>query len=206
MEIHVLDKIAVRDVFTKKLILSGEVKTITYNPYGYSVDNILFINPKSEKFIIEKVDSADVFIEDIETLDRHYILFQHNDIDNNFEYDFFMWNEIEPEVKETVELLNSLKFVETYSSCSGHGKIPAYIDFHIINYDAFCDLICFLNKNGIKSYCNKHKEAEEDTYKLRFLIGVEGKGTCHLELVDIDQNFDKLNKIIKKYKHKAELC
>jgi len=203
LNINTKDKIIVRDKNTNKVILSGVVKNITNNPFGYSIDNILFINPNSEKFIIEKIDSADNFMEDLETIKQHYILFTHNDIDNTFEYDFFMWNDIEPEVKQTVNLLNSLGCVETYSSCSGHGKIPSYIDFHIINFESFLDLICFLNKNGIKSYCNKHKEAEEDTYKLRFLIGVEGRGTCHLELVDVGQTFDELNKVLRKYKYKV---
>lgn len=197
------DCVIIRDFVTNDTLLSGHIVNITDNPSGIALSSnkFLFVNPNSTKLIIEKCD----FVNDIDLtsklLDQQqtYIVYKHNNIDNTFEYDFFMWNEIEPEVKETCELLNRLSFVETYSSCCGHGKIPAYIDFHILNYDKFFDFITFLNENGIHSYCSKHNEIEDYMYRLRFLVGVEGKGTCHLELVDINENFIPLNKAIKKF-------
>lgn len=194
------DFIFVQDSITNNILLSGTISKITNNPAGYSIDGILFMNPNSPKLKINKAYSLmkqNICFKDLMTEDK-YKIYKHNNIDNTFDYDFFMWNEIEPEVKETVELLNSLKFVETYSSCSGHGKIPAYIDFHILNYEAFFDFLAFLNKHGLKSYCIKHGELEEE-YKIRFIIGVEEKNTCHLELVDVNSDFNKLNVLISKY-------
>lgn len=195
------DYILVQDALSDEILMSGTISKITDNPKGYSVDGIIFVNPNSSKLIINKVYSlfkTNICYKDKITEDRYKII-KHNNIDNTFEYDFFMWNEIEPEVKETCELLNSLRFVETYSSCSGHGKIPSYIDFHILDYNKFFDFLVFLNENDIYSYTSKHQEIEEGDYRLRFLVGVEGKGTCHLELVDIDEKFDKLNIKIRKY-------
>lgn len=191
--------IRVIDSITKNELITGKITKATDNPKGYSVDGILFFNPNSKKFKIEELDRKIRNSYNTICTNDKYIYFKDNNIDNTFDYDFFMWNEIEPEVKETCELLNKLTFVETYSSCSGHGKIPAYIDFHVLDYNRFFEFLEFLGKNGIKSYCSKHMELEEDEYKLRFLVGVEGKGTCHLELVDINSNFDKLNKCIRKF-------
>ena len=192
------DNVKVSDSETNELLLSGKITKVTNNPIGYSIDGQVFFNPNSKKFNFEFFDNDLTQIYSTKTESDRYIRYNHNNIDNTFEYDFFMWNEIEPEVKETVDLLNELDFVETYSSCSGHGKIPAYIDFHILNYDKFFSFLHFLNKYNLKSYCSKHGELEED-YKFRFIVGVEGKNTCHLELVEIDSNFDKLNDFIKKY-------
>lgn len=190
------DKIAIFDNDT--LLLSGEIIKATDNPKGYSVDGILFFNPNSNKFIIKKQIDNSLIINMTKIQSGNYILINNNNIDNSFNYDFFMWNEIEPEVKETVELLNRLSFVKTYSSCSGHKIIPSYIDFYIVDYDKFFTFINVMNKYGLSSYCFKHGELEEE-YKFRFIIGVEGKRTCHLELVDINSTFDKLNSFIKKY-------
>lgn len=189
-------------VFDKEanILLSGQIKVITDNPKGYSVDGIFFVNPNSKKFNIIKEEKPIEQLYNTKCESDSYILYKHNNIDNTFDYDFFMWTEIEPEVKETVDLLNSLNFIKTYSSCSGHGKIPSYIDFNILNFEKFFNFLIFINENGIQSYCNKHQEIEDYMYKIRFLVGVEGKDTCHLELVEINQTFDKLNKIIKKYK------
>ena len=184
------------DKKTGSLVLSGKVLNQTDNPIGISVDGILFINPNN--FVVKEVYFADFFQDT--NIKNKYRVFLNNNIDNTFEYDFFMWNEIEPEVKPTVDLLNSLGFIETYSSCSGHGKIPPYIDFKILDYTIFFDFIEFLNNNGIKSYCSKHAELDEDEYKIRFIIGVESKGTCHLELLEPNQSFDKINRCIQKYK------
>lgn len=193
------DYVEVTDSSSNNLLLAGKIAKITDNPKGYSIDGKLFFNPNSECFNIRKIDHEVKNIYNTSCESDKYITFYHNNIDNDFKYDFFMWNDIEPEVIETVDLLNKLGFVETYSSCSGHGKIPAYIDFHILNYERFFDFIEFLNKNGIQSYCNKHNEIEDYMYRLRFLIGVESKGSCHLELVDINENFDKLNRVINKF-------
>ena len=193
------DYMIVKDANNKITLIHGKISKITNNPAGYSVDNILFINPNSKKFIITRSEKP--LLEQVYNVaceSDNYITYKHNNIDNTFEYDFFMWNEIEPEVKETVDLLNQLDFVKTYSSCSGHGKIPSYIDFHILNYEKFFVFLHFLNKHGIHSYCDKHGELKED-YKIRFIVGVEEINTCHLELVEIYSNFDKLNDLLKLY-------
>lgn len=193
------DFITVNDSATNSVLLTGSISKITENPTGYSVDGILFVNPNSIRITVNKTSSCVPEYHNELLTENRYKIYTHNNIDNTFDYDFFMWTEIEEGVKETVELLNNLKFVETYSSCCGHGKIPAYIDFHILDYNKFFDFLDYLNKNDIHSYCSKHQGDDENHYKIRFLIGVEGKGTCHLELVEIDQNFDKLNKVIKKF-------
>ena len=192
------DKVIIYEKNTNNCIDSGIIKTITNNPRGISLDNLLFYNPNS--FIIEKLKS-NIDLKDYNhcILDKSkYIYYNHNNIDNTFVYDLFEWNPIELEVKETVDLLNSLGFLETYSSCSGHNIIPSYIDFKILDSEKFYFFIDFLNKNGIYSYTYKHQEIE-DPY-IRFLLAVEGHNTCHLELINIDSSFERLNKVIKGYK------
>lgn len=190
------DKILVFDKDTKELLLSGILTNITDNPNGLSMNNILFINPNSKRLVIKV--SKDI-IPVTTSLDlSKYQYYTHNNIDNTFDYDFFMWNEIEPEVKDTIHLLNKLGFIETYSSCSGHGKYPAYIDFIIRDYTKFFLFLEELHQYGLVSYTTKHAELNEG-YKYRFIVGAEGYSTCHLELVEINTTFVPLNKGIKKY-------
>ena len=131
-----------------------------------------------------------------------YTFYKHNNIDNTFDYDFFMWDEIEPEVKEICELLNQIDGIETYSSCSGHGIIPPWVDFYVWNWNNFFNLLDFLrnNKQGSKTF--KHNEIESTH---RFIVGVEGKSTVHLESLEINSNFSELCKVLKRYLKKVEI-
>ena len=190
------DYIEVRDSINDALLLSGKISKITDNPAGYSVDGILFVNPNSNRLKITKVETPIKQIYNTVCQSDNYILYKHNNIDNTFKYDFFMWGEIEPEVKEVCELLNQIPGIETYSSCSGHGKIPPYVDFHVNNWDVFLDLLDFLCKQQQCSATYKHQEFEGEH---RFVVGVEGKGTCHLEGLKINSNFMNLCKVLKKY-------
>lgn len=193
------DYITIKD-HTGNLLLSGRITKITDNPQGISLscNNYLFINPNSNKFVIEKCN----FVNDndwiSEYLDKQvvFIFYKHNNIDNTFDYDFFMWDEIEPEVKEICELLNQIPGIETYSSCSGHGIIPPWVDFYIKDINIFYDLLDFLRNNNQASKTDKHNEVES---KHRFIIGVEGRGTCHLESLEINSEFKELCRVLKKY-------
>ena len=119
----------------------------------------------------------------------YYITYRHNNIDNTFEYDFFMWDKIESEVQEICELLNQIPGIETYSSCSGHGIIPPYVDFYINDIDQFYSLLEFLRDNDQPSKTAKHNEVESTH---RFIVGVEGRGTCHLESLEINSKFKRI--------------
>lgn len=191
------DSIIVKDIVSGITLMHGKISKITGNPAGYSIDGILFVNPNSKKIAIIK--SENPLLEQVYNTacesDR-YIRYKHNNIDNTFEYDFFMWDDIEPEVKEICDLLNQIEGIETYSSCSGHGKIPPYVDFYITDVDRFYDLLEFLKNNNQPSKTDKHHEVES---KHRFIMGVEGKGTCHLESLEINSRFKELCRVLKKY-------
>ena len=192
------DYILVQDALSDEILMSGTISKITDNPKGYSVDGIIFVNPNSSKLIINKVYSlfkTNICYKDKITEDRYKII-KHNNIDNTFEYDFFMWNEIEPEVKEICELLNQVPGIETYSSCCGHGVIPPWVDFYIKDINNFYNLLDFLKNNNQPSKTNKHGDIES---KHRFIIGVEGRGTCHLESLELNDNFKDLSKLLKIY-------
>lgn len=198
------DYVKIKDL-TGNLLLSGKITKITDNPKGISLssNNLLFINPNSNKVNIEKID----FINDIDYISQYldkqavFIFYRHNNIDNTFEYDFFMWNEIEPEVKEICELLNQVPGIETYSSCSGHGIIAPWVDFYIKDYNSFNDLLDFLNKYNLPSKTAKHN----DIYtKHRFIMGAEGRNTCHLESLEINSSFQDICKILYKYIRKLK--
>lgn len=189
------DYIEVYDSSNNQLLMKGRITNLTYRPAGYSVDNMIFVNPNSKKFIIKKVDFAETFCSD-EINDTNYNIIKHNDLDNTCEYDFFMWNEIEPEVREVIDLLNKIPGIETYSSCSGHGIKPPWVEFFIRDMNSFGDLLEFLRNNGQSSKTYKHQEIDS---KHRFIIGVEGKGTCHLESTEINSSFKELCRALKKY-------
>lgn len=200
------DFVIIRDFITDKVLLSGRIINSTNNPRGISLSSnkLLFVNPDSTKLSFEKCD----FVNDNDWISTYldkqqvYTFYKHNNIDNTFEYDFFMWNEIEPEVKEICELLNKIKSIETYSSCSGHGKIPPYVDFHVKDWDSFYDMLDFLRDNNQPSKTIKHNDIES---KHRFIVGVEGKGTVHLESLEINSKFEDLCKVLKRYIKKVEV-
>lgn len=189
------DYIKVFDKTTNKLLISGKISNLTDRPAGYSIDNMIFVNSNSPKFIIEKVDNIENYISK-EITKENYNIIEHNNLDNSEDYDFFMWNEIEPEVKEVCELLNQIPGIETYSSCSGHGIKPPWVEFFIRDMNSFGDLLEFLRSNGQTSKTYKHQEIDS---KHRFIIGVEGKGTCHLESIEINSSFKELCRVLKKY-------
>lgn len=194
------DFMIIRDFITDKVLLSGRIVNSTDNPRGISLSSnkFLFINPDSTKLSFEKCN----FVNDNDWISTYldkqqvYTFYKHNNIDNTFDYDFFMWDEIEPEVKEVCELLNQIPGIETYSSCSGHGIIAPWVDFYIKDIDKFYDLLDYLKANGYTSKTEKHREVETD---YRFIMGVEGRGTCHLEGLEINSNFSELCDILKKY-------
>ena len=191
------DSIIVKDIVSDITLMHGKISKITNNPAGYSIDGILFINPNSKKFKIIK--SENVLLEQVYNTACEsdcYITYRHNNIDNTFEYDFFMWDKIESEVQEICELLNQIPGIETYSSCSGHGIIPPYVDFYINDIDQFYSLLEFLRDNNQPSKTVKHNEVESTH---RFIIGVEGRGTCHLESLEINSKFKELCRVLKKY-------
>lgn len=193
------DYVKIKDL-TGNVLLSGHITKITDNPQGISLscNDYLFANPNSNKFVIEKCD----YINDndwiSEYLDKQavFIFYSHNNIDNTFDYDFFMWDEIEPEVKKICELLNQIDGIETYSSCSGHGEIPPYVDFYIKDINKFYDLLDFLKDNEQPSQTYKHQDIDT---KHRFIMGVEGRGTCHLESLEINSDFHDLCLVLNKY-------
>lgn len=191
------DSIEVRNFITDEYLLGGKISKITDNPAGYSIDGILFVNPNSSRIRVNKViiPLFDRCFNECITEDKYKII-KHNNIDNTFDYDFFMWDEIEPEVKEICELLNQIPGIETYSSCSGHGIIPPYVDFYINNIDQFYNLLEFFKNNNQPSKTAKHNEVES---KHRFIMGVEGRGTCHLESLEINSEFKELCRVLKKY-------
>ena len=191
------DNIEVRNFITDEYLLGGKISKITDNPAGYSIDGILFVNPNSSRIRVNKViiPMFDRCFNQCITEDKYKII-KHNNIDNTFDYDFFMWDEIEPEVKEICELLNQIPGIETYSSCSGHGIIPPYVDFYINNIDQFYNLLEFFKNNNQPSKTAKHNEVES---KHRFIMGVEGRGTCHLESLEINSEFKELCRVLKKY-------
>ena len=191
------DSIIVKDIVSDITLIHGKISKITNNPAGYSIDGILFINPNSKKFKIIK--SENVLLEQVYNTaceSDYYITYRHNNIDNTFEYDFFMWDKIESEVQEICELLNQIPGIETYSSCSGHGIIPPYVDFYINDIDQFYSLLEFLRDNNQPSKTAKHNEVESTH---RFVVGVEGRGTCHLESLEINSKFKELCRVLKKY-------
>jgi hypothetical protein len=197
------DSIIVKDTSSGITLMHGKISKITDNPAGYSIDGILFVNPNSKKIAIIK--SENILLEQVYNTacesDR-YITYKHNNIDNTFEYDFFMWDEIELEVKEVCELLNQIPGIETYSSCSGHGVIPPYVDFYIHDYNAFCDMLDFLRESNVPSKTDKHN----DIYTThRFVMGVEGRGTCHLESLEINSKFQELCEVLKRYITKQKI-
>ena len=197
------DSIIVKDTISGITLMHGKISKITDNPAGYSIDGILFVNPNSKKITIIK--SENVLLEQVYNTacesDR-YITYKHNNIDNTFEYDFFMWDEIELEVKEICELLNQIPGIETYSSCSGHGIIPPHVDFYIHDYNAFCDMLDFLRESNVPSKTDKHN----DIYTThRFIMGVEGRGTCHLESLEINSKFQELCEVLKRYITKQKI-
>jgi hypothetical protein len=191
------DSIIVKDIVSDITLIHGKISKITNNPAGYSIDGILFINPNSKKFKIIK--SENILLEQVYNTACEsdcYITYRHNNIDNTFEYDFFMWDKIESEVQEICELLNQIPGIETYSSCSGHGIIPPYVDFYINDIDQFYSLLEFLKDNDQPSKTAKHNEVESTH---RFIVGVEGRGTCHLESLEINSKFKELCRVLKKY-------
>ena len=191
------DCIEVRNFITDEYLLGGKISKITDNPAGYSIDGILFVNPNSSRIRINKViiPLFDRCFNECITEDKYRII-KHNNIDNTFDYDFFMWDEIEPEVKEICNLLNQIEGIETYSSCSGHGIIAPWVDFYIKDINSFYDMLDFLNKYNLPSNTAKHNELET---KHRFVMGVEGRGTCHLESLEINSKFEDLCKVLNKY-------
>ena len=191
------DSIEVRNFITDEYLLGGKISKITDNPAGYSIDGILFVNPNSARIRVNKViiPLFDRCFNECITEARYKII-KHNNIDNTFDYDFFMWDEIEPEVKEICELLNQIPGIETYSSCSGHGIIPPYVDFYINNIYQFYNLLELFKNNNQPSKTAKHNEVES---KHRFIMGVEGRGTCHLESLEINSKFKELCRVLKKY-------
>ena len=197
------DYIEVRNFITDEYLLGGKISKITDNPAGYSIDGKLFVNPNSSRIRVNKViiPLFDRCFKECITEDKYKII-KHNNIDNTFDYDFFMWDEIEPEVKEICELLNQIDGIETYSSCSGHGIIPPWVDFYVWNWNNFFNLLDFLrnNKQGSKTF--KHNEIESTH---RFIVGVEGKSTVHLESLEINSNFSELCKVLKRYLKKVEI-
>ena len=200
------DFIIIRDFITNEILLSGRIVNSTDNPQGISLSSnkLLFVNPNSTKLSFEKCD----FVNDNDWISTYldkqqtYTFYKHNNIDNTFDYDFFMWDEIEPEVKEICELLNQMDGIETYSSCSGHGIIPPWVDFYVWNWNNFFNLLDFLrnNKQGSKTF--KHNEIESTHI---FIVGVEGKSTVHLESLEINSNFSELCKVLKRYLKKVEI-
>lgn len=197
---YINDYITVFDNQNHTFLLSGKICKITENPKGYSVDGLLFFNPNSDKLLINKTNFSDNFINLDEIKNTKYNVIKNNNLDNTFDYDFFMWDEIEPEVKKICELLNQIDGIETYSSCSGHGIIPPWVDFYIKDVMLFYDLLEFLKDNNQPSKTNKHNEVES---KHRFVVGVEGRGTCHLESLEINSKFEELCRVLKKYIQKS---
>lgn len=197
------DSIIVKDTISGITLMHGKISKITDNPAGYSIDGILFVNPNSKKITVIK--SENVLLEQVYNTacesDR-YITYKHNNIDNTFDYDFFMWDEIEPEVKGICELLNQIPGIETYSSCSGHSIIPPYVDFHVYDWGSFYNVLDFLRDNNQPSKTAKHNDIES---KHRFIIGVEGRGTVHLESLEINSKFENLCKVLKRYIKKVEV-
>lgn len=191
------DYIRVQDSAMGILLIAGKIIKATANPKGYSVDGKLFFNPDSSKFNITILDFEvkNLYCTACEDSNK-YIRYNHNNIDNTFEYDFFEWNDIEPEVFKVCELLNKIPGIETYSSCSGHSKMPPYVDFHVYNWNIFYDVLDFLQYNNQPSKTFKHNDIES---KHRFIIGVEGKGTVHLESLEINSKFEGLCEVLKKY-------
>ena len=187
--------IKVFDISTNELLMAGKIVNLTYTPAGYSIDNMIFVNVNSKKFRIEETINVENYISKEITKDKYNII-EHNDLDNSVECDFFMWNEIEPEVKEICELLNQIPGIETYSSCSGHGIKPPWVEFFIKDMNSFGNLLEFLRNNGQASKTYKHQEIDT---KHRFIAGVEGKGTCHLESTEINSSFKELCRVLKKY-------
>ena len=92
--------------------------------------------------------------------------------------------------------MNQVPGIETYSSCCGHGVIPPWVDFYIHNIDKFFDLLEFLKNNNLPSKTSKHNDIYS---KHRFVVGVEGRNTCHLESLELNDNFKDLCKAIDKY-------
>lgn len=194
--------IKVYDSINGKELLAGKIIKSTLNPEGHSIDGKLFFNPNSNKFKIEVLNYELQQFHSIYCMDQKYIRYTHNNIDNTFDYDFFEWNDIELEVVEICKLLNQIPGIETYSSCSGHGKIPPYVDFHVQNWDSFCAMLDFLHKNNQPSKTVKHNDIKS---RHRFVIGVEGKGTIHLESLEINYYFEELCRVLKKYIKKVDL-
>lgn len=195
--------IQIRDVKTGELVAYGKISQITENPKGVSVDGIYFFNPDSDKFSIEEATDLTTY-NCVKPIDEEsgYTIIKNNNIDNTFTYDVFMWNDIEEEVKPIIELLNRTGFIETYSSCSGHGKIPPYVDFYVRDWDRFFDMLEFLKNVGAPSKTSKHK----DIYTThRFVIGVEGKGTVHLESTKNNSRFEQLCEVLNKYIRRQEM-
>ena len=190
------DYVRVQDSVTGTILIAGKITKATDNPKGYSVDGKLFFNPNSTKFKIEKLDFEVRNLYFTGCSSNKYIHFRDNNLDNTFEYDFFEWNDIEPEVIEICELLNQIPGIETYSSCSGHGIISPWVDFYINDEKSFYDLLDFLRDNDQPSKTDKHNDIKS---KHRFIIGVEGRGTCHLESLEINSKFEDLCRVLKKY-------
>lgn len=193
---NVDDYIKVEDITTNAILMQGKISIITDNPAGYSVNGLFFVNPYSSKIKITKFNHPVEQLCNTVCESDKYILYKHNNIDNTFDYDFFMWDAIEPEVKDIVDLLNQIPGIETYSSCSGHGKTPPYVDFYVKDWDNFNNLLDFLRENQQSSKSFKHNDIES---KHRFIIGVEGKNTVHLESLEINSNFKELCRFLKKY-------
>ena len=83
-----------------------------------------------------------------------------------------------------------------------HSIIPPYVDFYIQDTNKFNDLLDFLRDNEQPSQTYKHQDIET---KHRFIIGVEGKGTVHLESLEINSKFEDLCRVLKKYIKKVEI-
>ena len=68
--------------------------------------------------------------------------------------------------------------------------------------DEVGDMLDFLRESNVPSKTDKHN----DIYTThRFIMGVEGRGTCHLESLEINSKFQELCEVLKRYITKQKI-
>ena len=169
-------------------------KKVTYSTYKdienplLSIDNKYFFNPLSKRITITKIKDGEYIPFDQSTSDldiKHWSTVKVNLLTPDVYVDQDI-SGCDEEVKGLVSMLNKTPFVDTVSSCSGHGRHRVYIDIRFSRLNELMKLLKIIEKhfpNDFVLSSNPHCKQQSDECVLLTLYSVE-KGKEAYKKVD----------------------
>lgn len=118
-----------------------------------SFDDKYFFNTDSKLLKIQKVEYCQYFIKDFNYLNSILKIIRWSKCGKFYDYDIYIENtinELDPQIKPLVDILNKFENMHTVSSCSGHNKKRAYVDIKFQTLQALRKLLIILEHKAIK--------------------------------------------------------